>query len=272
VIFNALYYFANGTNITIFEQLATKYSFLNWMKEALLFSAGEWFLWTLFLALALMLALNWVGGKFNQIAFWVASLFFVAILLFLPYSAKDYLRLFELEWYFMFALLGYIVAKCAGLARSPTRPLFLVSILYFVLLYWNNWNGGWAQSSLRNLAYYFSFDLPFFYVERLAQAVLGIVLVLFVSTVISKNKFVLSVFAWLGRFSLGIYLFHMFFSGLGFGSGWVLVSTSFVFSLLLGVILTYLCSKIPSIKRIWLKGAFAREIEPRASNNPLKAI
>jgi len=269
VFFNILYYLMSFTGLTIFENLTAQYSFLNWIKESLIYTGGEWFLWVLFIVLVLMLIVDWANRRFSEFTFWVIAFSIVGILLFLPDTEKDYFRLFELEWYFLFTLIGYLVAKYSIFANKYVVLLFIGSILYFVLMYWTDWKGGWPDAPPRNLYYYLEAGNPIFYVERLAQALLGISVVIFVSKGISKIKSVSFVFAWLGRISLGVYLFHMFFSSLGFGSGWLLVGTSFIFSLALGIILTFLCSKIPFIKRIWLKGTFAREARPEPVPNLL---
>jgi fucose 4-O-acetylase-like acetyltransferase len=107
VVFNAFYYLMSATNLTIYENQVQKFTFLSWMREALFFSEGEWFLWVLFMTLMLMLVLDWLDAKFNQTAFWVGALVVIGLLLFIPDTGKDYLRLFEIEWYFIFMFAGF---------------------------------------------------------------------------------------------------------------------------------------------------------------------
>lgn len=253
-VFNVLYYFASATGMTIFDNMTKIFSFPQWLKEALLINSGEWFLWVLFSSFMLLLLVNWVEGKIPRGLFLIFIAVFTTLFLLMPDMEKDYLRLYEVQWYFLFALAGYLLAKY----RELTARLFALAIAgaisYPAFMYLLDLNIGTALFPFHSFSGYLDINLSSAYLLRFLQAVAGICLVLLAATALGKRPRLAAPFAWLGRIAIGVYLFHMLFPGLHVGSGWLAVASAFIFSLSLAIGLTLVCIRVSVLNRLWLKG------------------
>ncbi len=242
VIFNVIFYFVSSTGWPNFENLPKQFSFVQWMTESLFLNRGEWFLWTLFAIFSLMLLIDLIERQTKTPVFWVFVCTFVVGIVSIPVPGRDYLRVLEIQWYLPFALVGYLIAKYGKHAKKLTNIVSVVGLAAFPVVMWiTEWNGGWARTPLYGFAYYWNAGDPFVYLTRFLQAIMGISVVFLIARWAGKATVLSGPLSWLGGVSLGIFLFHQIFSGLGFGSGPTVVFSAFILSLLLGIVLTVVC-------------------------------
>ena len=255
VVFNVLYYFACRTGLTIFDNVTLTDSLFQWLKASLFVNSGEWFLWVLFCCFMLLLIIKSVEMKFPQPAFLAFVTLFTALFLFLPNIETDYIRIYEIQWYYIFALSGFLLAKYRVLIPKYFAFIIVAVICYPIFMYSLSWNLGKVLFPLHTYYGYLESQLSSTYFMRYLQALTGMCIVLLVSITINKLPKLAVSFVWLGRMTLGVYLFHMFFSGLHIGSGYMAVASAFIFSLSLGVDLTLLCDRIPLLKNMGIRSS-----------------
>jgi hypothetical protein len=252
-IFNVLYYFASATGVTIYEDATQKFTFLQWLKEAFLVNSGEWFLWVLFVIFMFLLLIYRVERQSAPPLFWMVTAVVAALLLLFPEFGKTYLRIYEIQWYFLFAMAGYLLAKYKTYTLKLNSVMVLLAVVYPVLLYMSIRLSSDAFFPLHSFNYYFDLYPRFFYLLRFMLAASGICLVYLLSIALKRVNHLSQVLAWLGRMTIGIYLFHMLFPGLHLWSGWFAIASSFIISLSLSILLTLISAKIPIVNRNWLK-------------------
>jgi fucose 4-O-acetylase-like acetyltransferase len=253
IVFDVLYYFASSTGLTVYDNVTVTFSFFRWLKESLFVNSGEWFLWVLFSCFVILVLFKWVEERFPPVLFWGFVALFTILLLLIPEINKDYLRIYEIQWYFLFALSGYLVAKYRQFIKRYSALIVIGALDFPVLMSLGNWNRGDLFFPSHLFSSYLTFHLTSFYFSRFLQGIEGICLVLLIALALSKFPRLSTPIVWLGRLTMGVYLFHMFFSGLHVGSAYLAIISSFVFSLSLGIALTLICSKIPLLGKTWLK-------------------
>jgi fucose 4-O-acetylase-like acetyltransferase len=244
IIFNIIYYYMSATNLTIFDNATKWASFLKWMREALFYNSGEWFLWSLFSVLLLLLFIDYVDRKTRSKIFWLFTLVFVVSLSLIPYTGKDLLRIYELQWYFPFALLGYMAAKYQSILKKYRVLVFASALLFPVVMFFTNWHAGWVGTPLTNIELLSRKGSQFTYLVNYSQAITGICVLYIFSIMIRKIKILSIMFERLGSMTIGIYLFSLLFSGLGFGRGAIFIISAFLASMVISIILTLVCRNV----------------------------
>jgi peptidoglycan/LPS O-acetylase OafA/YrhL len=214
------------------------------MWESLMVNSGEWFLWTLFLVICLLLLTNAVERRVRPAVFWLFLAGLVFIALFTPEMEKDYLRQTEIRYFLPFALVGNLIAKHRqALARSGWQLVYAGAVCYPVMMWLPGWEGGWERTYQHSFYWCLENGMAGFFWTRFLQALSGICLVLVFARVLNRLEAPARLLAKLGGISLGVYLFHQIFSALAFGAGLVAALTGFASSLAIAVGLTIFCRK-----------------------------
>jgi peptidoglycan/LPS O-acetylase OafA/YrhL len=113
--------------------------------------------------------------------FLVVALILAIGFTFSHFANTDILKIHEVQYYFPFALAGYLLAKYAGQIRriitkvNVALALPAVTVLYIVVMYLSKWNGGWGSTPISDLTSNLSWVSL-----RYAQAIFGLPLVLVV--------------------------------------------------------------------------------------------
>lgn len=248
IIFNLIYYFASATDIPNFENFPANYSFIQYVKESLLINTGEWFLWSLFTIFLFMLLIDFVNSRVNNILFVAFTISLVLALWSIPDLGKDYLRIYQLQWFLPFSIVGYFLAKYKDVFQKYIIAIFLLGLVgYPLIMCLSYFRGEWGIVQTQYFLYYLS-DGNITPYLLYVQAFCGISLVFIASLLVVKQQFLAKSISWLGSITLGVYLFSSLFSGLRVGSGWMTIIFAFIFSLILGIFFTLLCKKVKILK------------------------
>jgi fucose 4-O-acetylase-like acetyltransferase len=180
---NAAIYYLSPTNLTEFPNVTKSFaSFPGWMYASTVLDQGEWFLWTLLIVFCLMLIIDLANGTLKSgKLFLVVALILAIGFIFSHFANTDILKIHEVQYYFPFALAGYLLAKYAGQIRriitkvNVSLALPAVTVLYIIVMYLSKWNGGWGSTPISDLTSNLSWVSL-----RYAQAIFGLPLLLVV--------------------------------------------------------------------------------------------
>jgi fucose 4-O-acetylase-like acetyltransferase len=233
-VFNIALYFLSQLNITEFPNFAKTYSFGQYIMYSTFADVGEWFLWTLFMVCCLVLIVDWLQ-KYNMKKFIILSILLTIIIVCLPINS-DSLRMARIQYYFPIFLSGYLIAKYKLQIKLKyiLWSLHLSLGLFVLVMIVSKWNGGWGSiPSVDMLA------SPIDSLLRYAQVITVAPLVYLIVWSLSENITVL----WLGKMTLGIYLFNLLFAGLYIRIGNLAILSGTLISLAIGVTLTLIISR-----------------------------
>lgn len=221
------------------------------VSDAIFFSGTEWFLWTMLIVLALLscVALIDKAGKAHN--FWICFGITTAAIVILPTEGPDIFRIWEVQWYYQFAALGYVIAKVQDKLTWRWAGLIIGAACFVPLLF----ASGWLHIPLQSLIHYILIGEIDMYVVRVLQALAGSSMVIIVAILLGKIKGLSWPFQWVGRYSLSIYAIHYLFTGLGFGTGYIRVMWAFALSLAISIVVILICRQIPRLQRWFPKAS-----------------
>lgn len=241
-LFNIIYYPMSATGLTVYPDWTELFSFSTWMVYSSSLNMGDWFLWSLFHCLCMLLLVDWIDRKCSNKVFWfsVVALIFLlgAINLNTP---MDWFLIHEFKFFGPFTIFGYLIARHKNLLRKYLIPTCILGAFSFLILITHD--NAFERPQIDLLAYITQGGLDFYAIKYL-QGLCGISLVLLIAKGINKIKGLSKVFAWLGTASLGIYLFSACFPGVAVGAGLIRVLSGFGFSLLLAIVLSTICYRV----------------------------
>lgn len=238
IVFNLGLYFVSKTGITEWGDLSSKWSFGQWAVSSLFFDAGEWFLWILFICLAILVLVHKLNVKKGESYILPISIIALAVIL-IPMVNGEFMRFYRVQFYFPLALLGYLIARYQSkitevvTVKRVTVFSFVMLGVYALALYLSGWNGGWGSIPFTNM-----FHQPAVVALRFMQVLSILPMVFLIGYGISKIPLVSNILSWLGGITLGVYLFSMLFTKVGFGDGWLMVVSSILLSLSISIIIT----------------------------------
>ena len=214
-------------------------SFLDWLLRAFVFIQGDWFLWTMFWILALLSFITMFDKIGRTLLFWsfLVLILFLFIIICPPTNA---LGMSEVQWYLPFTVAGYLIAKYGKWLVKYWWVGVIGALAYTPIMFLTHFQGGWIRMGIMNVLQNSSL-----FTTRVLQALTGISLIACIAWMLRRVK----VFQWLGRYSLGVYLTHWLFIGLGFGTGWKKVTTAFVISLACSIIIILILQHIKYLQR-----------------------
>lgn len=238
--YNTGIYFWSATGLANCSVLTKELSFKAWMISSTIADDGEWFLWTLFFVFALMLVVKWLDNRDGH--FVSNTLFFLAIVVFVPIPDGSILRVSFIQFFFPFAVSGYLVAKYSDAIKKEvtTRRIAVAVpiILALFVLFRSLYGGVWADSPSLGFLYNTGNQIGYY-----ALAALSVPLVYFGMLLLSRVKVRFNPLVWVGQKSIYIYLFSLLVTGLYIGSGALAVVTGSIFALGVAVALTLIVTR-----------------------------
>jgi len=203
---------------------------------------GEWFLMTMFFIIAI-LSMIITSGKYMWLSF-----ICLLVLLFVYPAHYDFIGINEIQWYILFTIIGYMIARYFNQLKKYWFIIVIGAVAFIPIMIYTHWHGSWFETQSVSLLQCLTSGRVWFYGTRVLQAISGIALVTVVSIIISKLKIV-SIFQWLGRYSLAIYITHPFFIYLGFGSGKFRIFTTFIICMVSSITIILLMRNIKILQR-----------------------
>ena len=246
LLFNVVLYYFSKTDLATWRDLTQKTSYLEWLRLSVLYDYGEWFLWTLFIASLLLIVVHWLGTRFPRFPIVLTGV--VAMLLLLGTTVpNNLLKLCYVQYYFTWALMGYVVARYKLAERIRLRTMWyavpMCLCLYVFMMHVSQGYGGWGgKVPITALA------SPFWTLTRYLQAATILPLVVLIGHLLGRVPKVSTVLTALGKITIGIYLFSLLFTNVGIGTGSILVLTGVLGSLTIAIALSYLLR--PPVRRI----------------------
>lgn len=196
-----------------------------------------WFLWVLFICFVLLAVVELAESRRSYLG-WLAFLGIYVAMNLVP--TLDY-GMIQLKYLFPIFYLGYlsakhrgVVARVGGTARKAFPFVVLAAYPFLFAALVGQITPASGAAVLSEL-----FKDPAAFLSRFALALLGIVFSYCLLTVM-RHTFVLPALAWLGLFTLDIYVSHGLFLLLAFGSGTVRILTGFIFGFTLPLALSLL--------------------------------
>lgn len=183
-----------------------------------------WFLFIIFVFQTLLCVIN----KLPKQYFLPIILSIIAIFWKLP---VEYMGIYWLRLYFPIFVVGYYIGKYKESFISNCKYFIIPSVLIICLFFKNYLSGNNSILGTYTLS-------------------LSICLLLyFIISKINLNIFK-TVFSYLGRYSLQIYLCQCLCLNIGYGTGWIRIITIFLSATSLSIIITYITNKIKILKGV----------------------
>ena len=214
----------------------------NYITATIFTDYGEWFLMTMFGVIAI-LSLIFSSGKYMWLSF-----ICLLVLIFVYPAHYDYIGVNEIQWYILFAITGYLIARYFNQLKKYWFAIIIGALSFIPMMVYTHWQGGWYKIQPLGLLQCLTLGNTWLYVTRLLQALTGIALITVISILISKTK-IAPMFQWLGRYSLAIYITHSFFIYLGFGSGTFRIVTTFLICMAISTTIILLMRNVKVVQR-----------------------
>lgn len=215
---------------------------------------GLWFLWILFLDFCVLAFAKYLQPKIGTASF-LAVWLGVNLL-----PDVSWLGLPLLKWHVTFFLAGYILWFYREKLKGYYKPALITSAIVFVagVYFWRRLGdpmfAGKLQAIIAKLGagpFYPTVLLAYKYAMPFA----GIGLVVWMLTFAAKSRYVYAVLAWLGVYTLDIYVSHQYFFPYAMGQGVVHMVTGGMIALGLSLLLSLLVLRRSAVlSRILLGG------------------
>lgn len=196
-----LVYFITG----IFKQESLLVSLFRLLHSP---DAGLWFLWVAFLCYILLYGLHYVASRLHiDIAFPISLVLLAFLIKLIPVEVGG---MNFLKWYFLFFVVGYLVARYKEQIKRYFVPLSIIATILFPLLV-SQWMRDGNYQFIPSLGKTMSTSLINLIVTMYSIVVplLGIVITLFLIRFIRSKK-VSQALSWVGNYSLDIYVVQSF--------------------------------------------------------------
>jgi fucose 4-O-acetylase-like acetyltransferase len=195
---------------------------VNYWYNAIFYNTNEWFFLTMF---AILIVLSFFLRTKIEKLFWLSVVGILAFIIIYP--TTTILGINRFQWYIIFALIGFLVAKYFERIKKLWWVLILGCLSYIPVMVLSHWRGGWFMVQPTNLLECILWGDGNFYILQFLQAFGGICIVVCLSFIINKFN-IATIFRWLGRYSLAIYVMNPLFIRLGFENGLFRTFTTFI--------------------------------------------
>ena len=220
------------------------------LKDTLLHPAvGLWFLPVLFLCSLLLIPTSALEKRWS----WTGEASLLAIFVIINFIPVDIVGVMQVKYFFFFFAAGYLLAKHRkriqrigenriNVALAGLSILFLA--LFVTLYQLKSIKPFDFPVVLANL-----FKAPGPYLIRYSMAFLGIAFAVAIVKATRSTR-ARAVLAWFGLVTMDIYVAHGLMMQLAFGSGWTKLVLSFVFGIVLSLVLSFFL-----LRQWWLTAA-----------------
>lgn len=175
-----------------------------WIKSP---DYGLWFLWVLFLNFCLLYLFIKLNKYLHDFAFIIG--------IFLVYKVPiTILGVYQLKWYIIFFIGGYLVAKYMGIIKKYKCKILIISIVVYpiILSFWKRVGNPTFTSYIIGKSIFKIMPVlnTVLFLYRYLVPFMGIIIVIFIINSI-KNFKIYNFFCWIGKYTIDIYIFHFFF-------------------------------------------------------------
>jgi len=216
---------------------------MEWLRVSTLYDYGEWFLWTIFFTLSMIAGVYWLQTKLHPERFIVACVLIVLLLLGWRTVPDNFLRICQLQYYFVWTLAGYLAAHYKIQKYFNLRALWYTSIVstiaYVGVWFMSNGHGGWNGPTPITLI-----SSSYQLIVNYMMALTALPLVILVAYFLSRLPRISVILGSLGGVTLGIYLFSLLFTKVGIDSN---IITYVIGSMTVAIVLSYIAR--PFVRR-----------------------
>jgi fucose 4-O-acetylase-like acetyltransferase len=216
-----------------------------WTVRCLTGGDGEIFFLALFVVQVVLVNLRTVESHGSTKAFWIYLLITSCFIELLPSMG---VWIGQVQWYYLFATLGFLLAKYSGILKSNGFRIVVIlgAVSYLPILWLTHWNGGWLTRPLDGA-------LLWLYYHNYITAPVVAVQVLTGICVIAVIAYVLrsSILSLVGQYSLVVYFLHLLVCRIAIGTGPVRVLTAFIVTSVICTVLILVLRRV-SWLQVWI--------------------